>query len=61
MTRRTLERSLKNLYNRDENLHILAANSRSAMNAGNGSKINNFLILTAISLLGWIVVLMVKL
>ena len=29
-------------------------------NAGNGSKINNFLILTAISLLGWIGVLMVK-
>ena len=35
--------------------------STIALNAGNGSKTNNFLIPTAISLLGWIVVLMVKL
>ena len=41
-------------------MHILAANGHPAMNAGNGSKINNFLILTAISLLGWIVILMAK-
>ena len=61
--RRTLERSLKNLYKRDEHLHILAAKAVQQWNAGNGSKINNFLIpiITAIWLLGWIVVLTVKL